>query len=456
MPALKYDHRLKIINLCNRYDYLSQGYYVSLLAEARGLRCTPAVDDIVNLGWKRHYQGQLPELNALLQKTFREPPTEPLTRAYTLYFGRTEVPSLEPLARSIFDHFRFPLIRLKISYGAQGTWMIENIEPLALTDIPPEKFNFFQSCLNAFTGSAWRTKNQKQEKYWIAILHDPREPQPPSNKKAIKKFEKAAKKLNVFTELITRNDMASLLEYDALFIRETTAINHHTYRFALKAESEGIPCIDDTQSIIRCCNKVFQHELLKAKKIPQPATLILDKRNSKAIELPFDYPAVVKIPDGAFSKGVIKVTGPEALQEACAELFKKSEIILAQEFVASDFDWRIGLLNGAPLFACKYYMAVGHWQIYNHKAKTLKRKQGAHETLDIKEVPQDVLNTAVKAAKAVGPGLYGVDLKETNGQIVVMEVNDNPNIDAGIEDQIGGDMIYLEIIKRLIEMIETS
>ena len=45
-------------------------------------------------------------------------------------------------------------------------------------------------------------------------------------------------------------------------------------------------------------------------------------------------------------------------------LFEKSAILLAQAFTPTEFDWRVGLLNGVPLYACKYYMAKGHWQIY--------------------------------------------------------------------------------------------
>ena len=40
----------------------------------------------------------------------------------------------------------------------------------------------------------------------------------------------------------------------------------------------------------------------------------------------------------------------------------------------------------------------------------------------------------MKACSVVGKGLYGVDIKEVNGDYVVVEVNDNPSIYAGYED----------------------
>ncbi|MBL1147101.1 MAG: RimK family protein [Pseudomonadota bacterium] len=445
---------LKVINLCSNFDYLSKGYYCSLLAEARGMRCVPPVANIVTLNWKRNYQSELPELNALLEKHFKEEPDEPLARTYTAYFGRCKIDQLEPLARRLFDMFRFPLMQVEIKADQKGKWVINDIAPLSLAELPVMKQDYFISSLQKFTGSAWRSPQKKKEKYWIAILHDPEEHHAPSNKAALQKFIKAGKELNVSVELITKNDFSSLLEYDGLLIRETTAINHHTYRFALKAESEDIPSIDDTHSIIRCCNKVFQYEILHAHRIPLPKTWILDRKSAKTSAGSFSFPLVVKIPDGAFSVGVIKVEKEEKFQAAVSDLLKKSEIILVQEFVQSEFDWRVGVLDGQPLFACKYFMADGHWQIYNHDSKTKKGQEGDHVTMAVEDVPAAVMDVAIKAAKLIGDGLYGVDLKQFGDDIVVMEVNDNPNLDAGIEDQHLGDRLYRIVLESLIARIE--
>jgi glutathione synthase/RimK-type ligase-like ATP-grasp enzyme len=58
-------------------------------------------------------------------------------------------------------------------------------------------------------------------------------------------------------ELIEKEDYGRLAEFDALFIRETTGVNHHTYRFARRAEAEGLVVVDDPQSILKCTNKVY-------------------------------------------------------------------------------------------------------------------------------------------------------------------------------------------------------
>ncbi len=452
---LRKEKRLKVINLCSNYTYLSKGYYCSLLAEARDMRCVPSVGNIVTLNWKRHYQSSLHELNGMLEKYYNEPPDEPLARTYMVYFGRIENDKLESVARRIFDLFRFPLMALEIKYDNNGKWAVENINPVPPGELPPEKQQVFARALDKFTGAAWRTHTDKKEKYWIGILQDPKEKFPPSNKAALNKFVKVGKEMNISIELLTKNDYASLLEYDALFIRETTSINHHTFRFAHKAESEGIACIDDTQSIIRCCNKVFLYELLRANHLPLPQTMILDRKTEKAISAEIDYPTVLKIPDGSFSRGVVKAVNPEDFHKKAQELFKESDILLVQEFVPSTFDWRIGVLGGEPIFACQYFMAKDHWQVYNHGAKKPGGKEGHHKTIDVRKVPKDVMNVSLKACRLIGNGLYGVDLKQTENGIYIMEVNDNPSLDGGVEDQFLGDELYRKVLAHLVKMIES-
>ena len=91
-------------------------------------------------------------------------------------------------------------------------------------------------------------------------------------------------------------------------------------------------------------------------------------------------------------------------------------------------------------------MARGHWQIVATGA-TGRRRYGRVETLPLDEVPSGVVEIAVRAAGLIGDGLYGVDVKEANGGFLVMEVNDNPNIDAGYEDAVLGDRLYLAVME---------
>jgi glutathione synthase/RimK-type ligase-like ATP-grasp enzyme len=60
----------------------------------------------------------------------------------------------------------------------------------------------------------------------------------------------------------------------------------------------------------------------------------------------------------------------------------------------------------------------------------------------------------LKAAKQIGNGLYGVDVKQSGDKFFVIEVNDNPTIDAGEEDTILKDELYRRIMAVFLERIE--
>jgi glutathione synthase/RimK-type ligase-like ATP-grasp enzyme len=67
-----------------------------------------------------------------------------------------------------------------------------------------------------------------------------------------------------------------------------------------------------------------------------------------------------------------------------------------------------------------------------------------------------VIDVAIRAAAPIGLGLYGVDVKVLeDGRVVVIEVNDNPNIDAGGEDGVAGDHLYTEIMEHFRRLLET-
>jgi hypothetical protein len=136
-------------------------------------------------------------------------------------------------------------------------------------------------------------------------------------------------------------------------------------------------------------------------------------------------------------------------------LFKESDLILAQEYLYTAFDWRIGILGRRPLYACKYLMSRDHWQIVRHESDG-SRTEGGFETVPVEDVPKPVLRVALRAANLIGNGLYGVDVKATERGAVCIEVNDNPNIDAGVEDRILGDALYRAIVGHLIERLELA
>ena len=446
---------LLIINLCNNLNYHSEGYYCSLLAQARGHKALPDVD-VLN----RIESGALTRMDNSLQKIcYKWMQSKNLDENETveldIYFGTSLEPELIKICRYIFEQLPSPLLRVTFANRAKS--QIDSIRLLGLNELTDEQQDHFALALDNFNKRVWRQpRHHKTSRFDLAILYDPEEQLPPSNKGALTKFISQAKKMNINAELITEEDTTRLLEFDGLFIRQTTALNHITYSLAQKARQADMVVIDDPISIIRCTNKVYLKELLERERIPIPKSKLVFKENPATfLEISdcLGTPIVLKIPDGSFSVGMHKVSNEAEYSQAIELLSEKTSVFLAQEFLPTTFDWRIGILNGEALYACKYFMARGHWQIYNHQDSG-KPRSGAFETVPISKVPKHVLRNAIKSASLIGRGLYGVDLKEIDGSSVVIEVNDNPSIDQGIEDDILGDALYQRILFEFISRME--
>ncbi|MFT5593716.1 MAG: glutathione synthase/RimK-type ligase-like ATP-grasp enzyme [Oceanicoccus sp.] len=442
--------KTRIINLCDTTTYLSKGYYCSLLAEARNHTVLPSVKTINAL---RTLVGEdlLP-----FQSSMKNISQEQWPANYMMYFGKVVDNGIQNLSSQIFSQFPAPI--LELSFDRDETGIKLSIQRRSFTTLDDNQKSHFIEHLTHFTNTVWKMGEKKKRQRWdMAILIDREEKVPPSNKEAIAKFIKAAGKYGINAQAVSKDEIENLANYDALFIRETTAIDHHTYRLATKAENMGLVVMDDAASILRCCNKVFLHDAFSYQKVPSLKTEVVDDASDDTmskLEDEFTYPIVLKMPEGSFSKGVYKVSNREELKLKLDELFEVSALVLAQEYLFTDFDWRIGVLNGRALFACRYLMARNHWQIYNHTAKRFF--SGGFETLPTFEVPKAVLDAALKAAKIIGNGLYGVDVKEVNGKAYVLEVNDNPSLDHKVEDEYLGDELYMQIMGEFHRRLETK
>ena len=449
------DRRTRVINLCRNTEYGGTGYYCSLLGEARGHHVLPDVRTLLDLRRQSLYRQGLTDLQPLLEKAAESlQKVAGATHVLRIFFGWTVEKSMLELARELFE--RLPMPSLEVQLRANGVWRIHRVSAVPVGDLNAvEKAHFHTALQHYLARRRRKAKPSERMRYDLAILHDPLEALPPSSSRTLKHFVRIGKRLGIHVELIQRRDYGRLAEFDALFIRETTRIDHHTYEFARKAEQEGLVVIDDPDSILRCTNKVYLTEILRAHQVPILETVIIRKTDLRRLEKRLSYPFVLKVPDGSFSRGVRKVTDPETLRKVAAELFADSDLLLAQPYCYTPFDWRIGMLDRQPLFACQYFMSSNHWQIVRHLDNG-RALQGGFRTIPLHEAPTLVLQTAVRAANLIGDGLYGVDLKETSEGVFVVEVNDNPNIDRGIEDGVMGDALYETVLRSLIRRMETS
>jgi glutathione synthase/RimK-type ligase-like ATP-grasp enzyme len=432
---------VRVVNLSRTGRYQGRGYYVSLLAEARGHAPVPDVKTIQNLGSEAFVQALAAEIHPLVQETLGDEKSPRFQ--LDVYFGRS--PAHQDLSAQLFARVRAPLLRALFA-RREGSWHLDTLQATGLTDVPLQDRAFLVEAVKSFTaeGAPDSRRGSRSGRPRVAILIDPNDPLKPSNEEALARFAKAASLVGLEAEIIGPEALERLPEFDALFNRADP--EGVIREFLRRADALGMPVVDEPDALLKCGNKVFMQELLSRHRISTPRGVIVHRGNVDEVIPTLGLPCVLKVPDSAFGLDVVKIESEETLRKEAERFFTKSELLIAQEWLPSEFDWRIGVFDRRPLFAAKYFMAPGHWKVRETVEGQEEPIEGEHETLSIGEVPQDVIHTAVRAANLLGPGLYGADLKQIEDRVYLIEVNVNPNIDAGVEDQVLGDALYREIM----------
>jgi glutathione synthase/RimK-type ligase-like ATP-grasp enzyme len=277
----------------------------------------------------------------------------------------------------------------------------------------------------------------------------------PREEAALQNFKIAAEESGHEFHFLFRENISEIPKYSAVFIRATTDPLLTAYIVSKTAWELGLKIIDDPESIQICGNKIHQYALFDKFDVPRIPTVFLnkDEMHHKKLTDIFDLlgkPVVIKAPYTSFSRYVEKAACETSFREVAKKYFKKSDVLAVQKFTPTTFDWRVGVLNNEVLYVCKYMIPKGKWK---HGAKLRGKPTfvwGRTVAVNRQSAPSRLREVALQACKVVGKGLYGVDIKEVNGNYVVVEVNDNPSIYAGHEDSRDKDL-YAKIIAYLAE-----
>lgn len=270
---------------------------------------------------------------------------------------------------------------------------------------------------------------------------------------AVIKCRDVAESMGHTVEFIFPVDMKKIPKLDALFIRANTDPMNATYVAARMAQMYGIPVIDDPGSIRICADKINMYMHLMKNNVSMPQTQFLKKKEldeaqAARLFLELGTPLVLKEPSTSFSARVEKVGSVEELLKVARRFFKLSDWIVVQEYIESRFDWRVGVIGGQLLYACRYIIPSETFKI--------QASVNGHvvycdvESVPADQVPSDVIDLGLKAGNAMGKGLYGVDIKESNGKLYVIEVNDNPSLEGG------EDAHYPDMFGKIISYLMTG
>ena len=99
----------KVVNLCRSYRYQSTGYYVSLLAEARGHKPLPSVATLQDLKTQAIVRLVSEDLEDLIGNSLGSIKSDTFT--LSIYFGRNMAKRYDRLCLHLFNQFQSPLLR---------------------------------------------------------------------------------------------------------------------------------------------------------------------------------------------------------------------------------------------------------------------------------------------------------------------------------------------------------
>jgi hypothetical protein len=176
--------RARVYNVCRSNGYQTVGYYVSLLAAARGHRPLPSVTTLQDLKLAPVVRATSEELEGSLQKLL-----EPIKNSrfeLSIYFGRNMAKRYDRLCQEIFNRFPAPLLRAE--FRNDGEWKLAGVRPIAPTEVPdPHRDFVFEQAQRFFSRPT--VTNKRTYRYSMAILTDPDEVDAPSDKKALRSEE---------------------------------------------------------------------------------------------------------------------------------------------------------------------------------------------------------------------------------------------------------------------------
>jgi [lysine-biosynthesis-protein LysW]--L-2-aminoadipate ligase len=216
-------------------------------------------------------------------------------------------------------------------------------------------------------------------------------------------------------DLAASNAAGSRLDYDVVLDR---CVAHSRSGYTLRAlQRWGIPTLNSAEAVRLCDDKAENSLVLEAAGIPTPRTLLAFDIDSaiRACEA-VGYPAVLKPVTGSWGRLLARVNGPE---QARAILEQKRDlgsfhhaIFYVQEYIAKpDRDIRAYVVGDRVLAAS--YRTAKHW--------VTNAARGA-ESMPCPITP-DIEELALRACRAVGARLAGVDLIETEDGLEVIEAN---------------------------------
>ncbi|MCE2729627.1 MAG: 30S ribosomal protein S6--L-glutamate ligase [Sphingomonadaceae bacterium] len=237
---------------------------------------------------------------------------------------------------------------------------------------------------------------------------------------------------------------AKLGKYDAVIPRIGASITLYGLAVLRQFEMMNVWSLNESVAIGRSRDKLRSLQILARKGLGLPVTAFAHdpKQTDEVIKMVGGAPVVIKLLEGTQGIGVV-LGETEKSARSVIEAFRGANVnILVQEFIkeANATDIRCFVIGNKVVASMQRKGAEGDFRSNLHRG-------GSAEAIKI--TPEE-RSTAVRAARAMGLNVAGVDMLRSNHGPVIMEVNSSPGLE-GIEKATGKD-----IASRIIAFIEEN
>ncbi len=228
-------------------------------------------------------------------------------------------------------------------------------------------------------------------------------------------------------------------DVDAIIPRIGASITFYGTAVVRQFEMRKVFSVVESQALVRSRDKLRSLQILARSGVGLPKTVFTNytKDTDHVVEAVGGAPIIIKLLEGTQGLGVVLAETKNAATSVIEAFNGLGARVIAQEFIkeAGGADIRAFIVDGQIVGAMKRQGKEGEFRSNLHRGGTAT----------VIELTDEEQNTALKAAKAMGLGVAGVDMLQSEHGPLVLEVNSSPGLE-GIEKATGRD-IAREIIR---------
>jgi len=237
-----------------------------------------------------------------------------------------------------------------------------------------------------------------------------------------------------------------LAQFDVIIPRIASYMTRYGTAIVRQLEMQGVYTSSSSIAITRSRDKLRSLQLLAKAGVGIPKTVV--SRNSTDIDDLLEKlggtPVIIKLARGTHGNGVVLAESKKAAKSVLQAFYLTNEDgtnILLQEYIkeSAGTDIRVFVVGGRVVASMKRQSLDDDFRSNLHKG-------GEGTTIKLTEEERKM---AVKAAKAMGLNIAGVDMMRSERGPLVLEVNASPGF--GVEKVTGRD-----VATKIIEYIEQN